>query len=94
MTPSANTPKWNALANFIGLGYATVIGLAILPLYLQYLGAEAFGLVGFFSDLAGLDAHIRPGNVAITGATDGTGAQQMPISLSCASCSEAWKLSW
>ena len=53
MTPSAKTPKWNALANFIGLGYATVIGLAILPLYLQYLGAEAFGLVGFFLILQG-----------------------------------------
>jgi len=40
--------KWNASANFIGLGYTTVIGIVVLPLYLQYLGAEAFGLVGFF----------------------------------------------
>ena len=40
--------KWNASANFIGLGYTTVIGIIVLPLYLQYLGAEAFGLVGFF----------------------------------------------
>jgi O-antigen/teichoic acid export membrane protein len=43
--------KWNASANFIGLGYTTIIGIVVLPLYLQYLGAEAFGLVGFFTVL-------------------------------------------
>jgi len=48
---SAKSLKWNAAANFIGLGYITVIGIVILPLYLQYLGAEAFGLVGFFITL-------------------------------------------
>ncbi len=40
--------KWNASANFIGLGYTTLVGIVVLPLYLQYMGAEAFGLVGFF----------------------------------------------
>ncbi len=40
--------KWNASANFIGLGYTTIVGIVVLPLYLRYLGAEAFGLVGFF----------------------------------------------
>ncbi|MGI9249447.1 MAG: oligosaccharide flippase family protein [Woeseiaceae bacterium] len=40
--------KWNASANFAGLGYTTIIGIVVLPLYLEYLGAEAFGLVGFF----------------------------------------------
>lgn len=48
MTHITNSIKWNASANFVGLGYATIVGVAILPLYLQYLGAEAFGLVGFF----------------------------------------------
>lgn len=48
MTNSTSSLKWNASANFVGLGYATLIGIAVLPLYLQYLGAEAFGLVGFF----------------------------------------------
>lgn len=43
--------KRNASANFIGLAYTTIIGIVILPLYLQYLGAEAFGLVGFFTVL-------------------------------------------
>ncbi|MCU7820028.1 MAG: polysaccharide biosynthesis protein, partial [gamma proteobacterium symbiont of Lucinoma myriamae] len=41
--------KLNAIANFIGIGYISLIGIAIFPLYLQYLEAEAFGLVGFFS---------------------------------------------
>jgi len=40
--------KWNAIANFIGLAYTTIIGIIILPLYIQYLGPESFGLVGFF----------------------------------------------
>ncbi|MGI9237134.1 MAG: oligosaccharide flippase family protein, partial [Woeseiaceae bacterium] len=48
MMPSSRSVKWNASANFVGLAYTTVIGIIILPLYLQYLGAESFGLVGFF----------------------------------------------
>ena len=44
----AKSLKRNAIANFIGLAYTTLIGIVILPFYLQYLGAEAFGLVGFF----------------------------------------------
>ena len=48
---STKSLKWNASANFIGLCYTTIIGIVILPLYLQYLGAEAFGLVGFFTVL-------------------------------------------
>lgn len=48
MTSSTRSLKWNASANFVGLGYTTLIGVAVFPLYLQYLGAEAFGLVGFF----------------------------------------------
>ncbi len=40
--------RWNAVANYIGLGYTTIIGIAVFPLYLQFLGPEAFGLVGFF----------------------------------------------
>jgi len=43
--------KWNTSANFIGLFYTTIISIAVYPLYLKYLGAEAFGLVGFFTML-------------------------------------------
>lgn len=43
--------KKNTIANYIGLGYTITIAIVIFPLYLQYLGAEAFGLVGFFTVL-------------------------------------------
>jgi O-antigen/teichoic acid export membrane protein len=46
--------KWNAGANFIGLAYTTVIGIVFLPLFLDYLGPEAFGLFGFFMLLQAL----------------------------------------
>ena len=41
--------KKNTLANYIGQGYFLIITVAITPLYLQYLSADAYGLIGFFS---------------------------------------------
>ncbi|MBV1916142.1 MAG: oligosaccharide flippase family protein [Pseudomonadales bacterium] len=41
--------KRNTIANYIGQSYSILIGLVITPLYLQYLGAEAYGLVGIFA---------------------------------------------
>lgn len=41
----------NAIANYLGTFYALVVGIICLPLYLRYLGAEAYGLVGFFAVL-------------------------------------------
>jgi O-antigen/teichoic acid export membrane protein len=40
--------KFNAISNYLGQGYAIVVTIICTPLYLQYLGAEAYGLVGFF----------------------------------------------
>jgi O-antigen/teichoic acid export membrane protein len=45
--------KRNTIANFVGQGYSILIGILMLPLYLQYLDPEAFGLVGFFTVLQG-----------------------------------------
>ena len=39
----------NTIANYTGQGYIILIGIIVTPLYLQYLGAEAYGLVGFFA---------------------------------------------
>lgn len=39
----------NTLANYAGQGYTIVIGIVVLPLYLQYMGSEEFGLIGFFT---------------------------------------------
>ncbi|MEG8243898.1 oligosaccharide flippase family protein [Pseudomonas paracarnis] len=41
----------NILSNYIGQLYVTVVGILMLPLYIKYMGAEAYGLVGFFTML-------------------------------------------
>lgn len=41
--------KKNLLANYIGQFYLLVIAIIMVPFYLQYIGAEAYGLVGFFA---------------------------------------------
>lgn len=46
-----NSIARNTLANYLGQGYTTIVGIVMLPVYLKYLGAEAYGLVGFFTML-------------------------------------------
>lgn len=41
----------NILANFIGRGWSLLMGLLFVPLYLRFIGIEAYGLVGFFAVL-------------------------------------------
>ena len=43
--------KKNIIANCISQIYVTLIGIIIVPLYIKYMGAEAYGLVGFFAML-------------------------------------------
>jgi len=43
--------KKNIFANYVSQIYVTLIGIVILPLYIKYMGAEAYGLVGFFTML-------------------------------------------
>ena len=45
------TFRRNVLLSYISQAYVTGIGLVMVPFYLQYLGAEAYGLVGFFTML-------------------------------------------
>ncbi|MDD3371524.1 MAG: oligosaccharide flippase family protein [Alphaproteobacteria bacterium] len=56
--------KKNAIANYIGQAYVTFIGIVVFPLYLQYLGPEGYGLIGFFlvlqTWLSMLDAGLSP----------------------------------
>lgn len=44
----------NVLASYASQIYLIIISIAILPIYIQYMGAEAYGLVGFFAMLQGL----------------------------------------
>ena len=48
--------KRNIVASYASQAYVTLIGIIILPLYIKYMGAEAFGLVGFFTMLPPSDA--------------------------------------
>lgn len=41
--------KRNLVANYLGQGWSAVMGLAFIPLYIQYLGMEAYGLIGLFA---------------------------------------------
>jgi len=43
--------KRNILANYVSQIYVTISGIVMVPLYLKYMGAEAYGLVGFFAML-------------------------------------------
>lgn len=43
--------KKNILANYVSQLYVTLIGIVMVPLYIKYMGAEAYGLVGFFAML-------------------------------------------
>jgi O-antigen/teichoic acid export membrane protein len=43
--------KKNIIANYVSQLYVTGVGILILPLYVKYMGAEAYGLVGFFAML-------------------------------------------
>lgn len=43
--------KKNVIANFLGQSFTAIMGLAFVPLYIQYLGVEAYGLIGFYAVL-------------------------------------------
>lgn len=56
--------KKNIIANYVSQIYMSLAGIIVLPLYLKYMGAEAYGLVGFFAMLQAwfgiLDIGITP----------------------------------
>jgi hypothetical protein len=39
----------NLIANYLGQGWTAVMGLAFVPMYIHYLGMEAYGLIGLFA---------------------------------------------
>lgn len=43
--------KKNIIANYLGQGWTALMGLAFVPLYIKYLGMEAYGLIGLFAVL-------------------------------------------
>ncbi|NCD41475.1 MAG: polysaccharide biosynthesis protein [Bacteroidia bacterium] len=45
------TLKRNLIANYLGQGWTALMGLAFVPLYIKYLGIEAYGVIGLFAVL-------------------------------------------
>lgn len=43
--------KHNIIANYVSQFYGTVIALVMVPVYVRYMGIEAYGLIGFFTML-------------------------------------------
>jgi len=56
--------KSNLIANYLGQGWAALMGLAFIPLYIRCLGVEAYGLIGVFAllqvSLSLLDMGLTP----------------------------------
>ncbi len=48
---SGNSLRWNAIANIAGSLWSAVLGFLTVPIFLAFLGAEAYGLVGLFASL-------------------------------------------
>lgn len=43
--------KRNLIANYFGQGWTALMSLAFVPLYIQYLGIEAYGVIGLYAVL-------------------------------------------
>ena len=43
--------KRNLVANFVGKGWAALMGILFIPLFVKFMGIESYGLVGFFTTL-------------------------------------------
>jgi len=56
--------RQNILVSFVSQTYVALIGVVMVPMYIQYMGAEAYGLVGFFAMLQAwfnlLDVGLTP----------------------------------
>src|SRR2546426_9520749 len=54
----------NIIANIIGRGWGFISVYAFVPLYLKFLGIDAYGLVGFYSTLLAVLAFADVGITA------------------------------
>ncbi len=64
MSPATPSLKKNVVANYLGYAWRTAINLAFVPVYIRFLGVEAYGLIGVFATLqilfGLLDIGLRP----------------------------------
>lgn len=78
--------KRNILASYASQIYVTLVGIVMVPLYVRYMGVEAYGLVGFFALLQAwfqlLDMGLTPTMARETarfngGASDALGLRRL-----------------
>ncbi len=74
--------KKNVVANFAGSAWSALIGLAFVPIYIHYLGVEAYGVIGVFVSLQAVLGVLDMGlattlnrEMARLSATEGTSEQ-------------------
>ena len=53
--------KYNVIANFVGKGWTGIMGLAFIPIYIKFIGIEAYGLVGFSATFQALSSLLDMG---------------------------------
>ena len=44
----------NIVANLLGQSWSVLVSIAVIPLYIKFLGIEAYGLLGFYMMLQGI----------------------------------------
>ncbi|HEX9402556.1 MAG TPA: oligosaccharide flippase family protein [Anaeromyxobacter sp.] len=44
----------NIIANFLGRGWSTAVSLIFIPIYIRFLGVDAYGLIGVYMSLVAL----------------------------------------
>lgn len=59
--------KRNLIANYLGQGWSAIMGIAFVPLYIKYLGVEAYGLIGLFAMIQAWMAILDSGMVSALG---------------------------
>jgi len=75
--------KCNILASYVSQIYVTLIGIIMLPMYIRYMGTEAYGLVGFFAMLQAwfqlLDMGLTPTMARATASFNGGASDALSL---------------
>jgi O-antigen/teichoic acid export membrane protein len=58
---SISTLKKNLAASFVGNGWTALMAVVLVPLYIKFLGLEAWGLIGIFASLQAICALLDLG---------------------------------
>lgn len=53
--------KKNIVANYLGNAWTALMGVIFIPIYIKYLGVEAYGIIGLFTVIQGLLAILDMG---------------------------------